>query len=179
MIQLLALALIGPIAPLTGLDTISPVEIGRAAGGEAPVRAEIERISGCLRERPDASECLGQDACALPSPSACAHVSAEAWSAYMRHYLNLLTADATVGPKAKAAQKSWERSMQADCSVDAIVIEVRRLPYPGYYGELCLAGAAETRALLLRDHVINLYGDASMQGGEPYPGRIPFAEPKR
>ena len=179
MIHLFALLLGSQPVPLAGLDTIPAAEISRIDDRDAPIRTEISRISNCLRAQQTASECLAQDDCTQPQPSACANISAEAWKAYMRHYLTLLTADPIVAPVARASQRLWETSAQADCEIDGAIGEVRRLPYHSLYAEVCIASAAQARALALRDYVINLYGDASIQGGVPYPRHLPFIAEKR
>lgn len=171
--------LIGASIALTGLDSIPPADIRRAARDDTSVRAEISRISRCLHDQEQTPQCVDEDGCTLPNPSACANVSATAWRAYMRRYLALLAADSTVGPPARASQDLWEAHAQADCAVDASIWDVRKVPNAGLYAERCTAGLTQARALALRAYVVNLYGDADMQGGDPYPGTSPFSSSTR
>lgn len=171
--------LISASIAFTGLDSIPPADISRTAGDNASVRAEISRISSCLHDQERTPECVDADSCTQPNSSACANISAIAWRAYMRRYLALLAADASVGRAARASQDLWEAHAQADCAVDAIIWDARKVPYPGLYAERCTAGLTQARALALREYVINLYGDADMQGGQPYPGTSPFSRVRR
>ena len=170
---------IGASIAFTGLDAIPPADISRAAGDDASVRAEISRISSCLHDQEQTSECVDEDGCTLPNPTACANVLATAWRAYMRRYLALLSADTEVARAVRTSQKLWEAHARADCVVDATIWDVRKVPYRGLYAERCTADRTQARALALRGYVIDLYGDADIQGGEPYPGISPFSSVRR
>jgi hypothetical protein len=179
MVHLIWLLLATSFPELPGLDIIPPASVERAARGDASVRTEINRISACLQAKAQPEECLDDDSCTLPSPSACANVSGTAWRVFMAHYLELLDADAKIGRMVRASQKLWGANADADCATEAEITETRRLPYQGFYAEGCVAGSVATRALALRNNVINLFGDASVQSGEPYAGRSPFIAGKR